>query len=63
MHVRNSPKWTWLLTGALLFPFCAVGCSMTFRDAVAAGAFDFVAGTVTDLLARLLPIAEAVAPA
>ena len=61
--MRNAAQWEWLTTEALLFPLCAVGCSTTFQDAMLAGVFDFVAGTVTDLLTRLLPIADTVAGA
>jgi hypothetical protein len=59
----NTARWTRLTAAALLLPLCATGCSATVRDALWAGAFDFVAGTVTELLFRLLPIADVVVPA
>jgi hypothetical protein len=37
---------------------CLTGCDMSFQEAAEAGLFDFVAGTITDTLARLLPIAD-----
>ena len=61
--MRNTTKWKWLLISTGLFPLLGVGCSTTLRDALASGAFDFVASSVTELLERLLPVVDAVAPA
>ena len=61
--MKNAAKWKWLLISTGLFPLLELGCSTTLRDALVSGAFDFVSGSVTDLLTRLLPVVDAVAPA
>lgn len=60
--MSNVAKWRWLITGTLLLPLCGAGCSTTFHDALVSGVFDFVAGTVTEVLSQLLPIAGTVTP-
>jgi len=52
-----------LLKISLLLPLIAGGCATEFRDAVRAGAFDFVAGTVTEFLTWLLPVTDALGTA
>ena len=61
--MTSAAKWKYLLLCVGFLPLLDVGCSTTLRDAVTSGAFDFVAGSVTQLLEQLLPIADAVAPA
>jgi hypothetical protein len=53
--VRN---WMMLLcvAGLLLL----TGCDISLQEAAQAGVFDFVAGTITDTLTALLPIAATV---
>ncbi len=48
-----------LAAGMLL----GTSCSLQVRDAVSAGVFDFISGTVTQLLESLFPVAEAAAGA
>ncbi len=50
-------RWFLLLPAAGL-PLLGVGCGASVRDAIAAGAFDFVTTTVTDALLGLFPVAE-----
>jgi len=61
--VITAARWKTLLKWSLLLPLLAGGCTAEFRDAVRAGAFDFVAGTVTELLTLLLPVVEALGAA
>lgn len=51
-------NWTVVLCamGMLLL----TGCDISLQEAAQAGIFDFVAGTITDTLTGLLPIADVV---
>ena len=61
--MRTTTKSLWLLISTGLLPLIGLGCSTELRDALAAGAFDFVSGSVTELLTRLLPVVDTIAPA
>jgi hypothetical protein len=37
------------------------GCELGLQDAARAGAYDFIAGTITDSLTALFPLAELIA--
>ncbi len=45
-----------VLFAVLLLP--NTGCALDMRDAVLAGVFDFVSGTVTETLVNLLPVSD-----
>ena len=45
----------------LLGLLCAFGCDANLQEAALAGLYDFVAGTVNETLATIMPISDAVA--
>ncbi len=58
MLKRNRAYVVALLLSPMLL---AAGCTTIVRDALLGGAFDFVAGSTTDLLTLLFPVADALA--
>ena len=44
----------------LLGLLCTFGCDANLQEAALAGLYDFVAGTVSDTLGTIMPIADAV---
>ncbi len=58
MLKRTCLRLAPLLLSPLLF---GAGCTTIVRDALMGGAFDFVAGTTTDLLSQLFPVVDALA--
>ena len=53
-------RW-WSLLALGLGLVLVTGCELNLEEAVSAGLFDFVAGTITDSLTALLPVATVVA--
>ena len=53
-----------LMAALLALPLMSWGCSASdVRDALVAGAMDFVSGTISDTLTALLPIADTISGA
>jgi hypothetical protein len=63
VFMKTSAKWKCLIMAVILLPLYAASCSTDFRDAVVGGALDFVSGSVTELLGRLIPVVSAIPPA
>jgi hypothetical protein len=51
--MRRAKKWYRLTIAVSLLSLFSWTCGTDFRDAVIAGAFDFVSGTVTDMLSNM----------
>jgi hypothetical protein len=61
--MKRSVKWKTVVLALSLMPILGTTCSTAFRDAIQSGALDFVSGSVSEILARTLPVADVVAPA
>lgn len=48
----------WALLATAFLPLFGGSCATDLRDAVYGGALDFVSGSMTELLAALLPIVQ-----
>ena len=59
---RNFVRQTICVVGALAL-LTTAGCDANLQGAALAGLFDFVSGTVTDMLGAFSPLAEALADA
>ena len=57
---KNRVRQSMCVVG-LLGLLCAFGCDANLQEAALAGLYDFVAGTVNETLATIMPISDAVA--
>ncbi len=60
--MKRSWRWECLVGALSTFPLLGATCATAARDAIKSGALDFITGTVTEVLARTVPVADAVAP-
>lgn len=59
MRRTDVRHWVAVLGGLGILSL--TGCDMSLKEAAESGLFDFVAGTITDTLSSLVPIADTVA--
>jgi hypothetical protein len=57
-QMRKIRIHSWMLVLGALGILSMAGCHVSLPDAAEAGMFDFLAGTITDTLTQLIPLAD-----
>ena len=58
--MKRTGVHNWMVVLCVVGMLLLTGCDISLQEAAQAGIFDFVAGTITDTLTGLLPIADVV---